>query len=291
MGNSMSQAKNLTRDFTRPDKLQQEPFQLLSDNQVLEYSPDRFNFYNQLWDSLTGPDSTVVDRVLSVEMKNRKQFEDTQRSIQDVAKSVTSLKRISDEQSQNGGGTWYANKLREFNDAEADGPAGYSQKKGSYDGWKSNPVFSSEVEKVSATDRVVFIAMTFILRTITLYLVEWGINNRMITSFEKAFTYYFLIYVSFIILWALLVNINKDDLMFRLIFYYINFNNSKGMTRVIVHCAIQLLLLPIPFILKESSTSNASAFLSFEERRNVINTLSSFTMFVWILTSTISLRV
>jgi len=291
MGNSMSQAKNLTRDFTRPDKLQQEPFQLLSDNQVLEYSPDRFNFYNQLWDSLTGPDPTVVDRVLSVEMKNRKQFEDTQRSIQDVAKSVTSLKRISDEQSQNGGGTWYANKLREFNDAEADGPAGYSQKKGIYDGWKSNPVFSSEVEKVSATDRVVFIAMTFILRTITLYLVEWGINNRMITSFEKAFTYYFLIYVSFIILWALLVNINKDDLMFRLIFYYINFNNSKGMTRVIVHCAIQLLLLPIPFILKESSTSNASAFLSFEERRNVINTLSSFTMFVWILTSTISLRV
>jgi hypothetical protein len=293
MGGSMSRYKNLFRDFTKVDRGQKEPIQFLSERQALLYNPERYNFYQQLWEVLNGPDPTVIDKVLGIESRNRQQFERTQESVRDLSKSLHSLNRIVDDKygkeqkpASRGGGTWYANKLNEFENAGKDG--NYEEQKKIYDEWDNNPVYSSEIEKVSTTDRVVFIGMTFLFRVLTLYLVEWGINNRMITSFESSFWYYFIIYISFIILWSMLVNINKDEIVFHLLFYYINTNNSKGMVRIIVHCAIQLLLLPIPFILKEVSSP---MYLNFEQRRNVINTLSNYTLFIWILTSAIALRV
>ena len=293
MEGSMSRYKNLFRDFTKVDRGQKEPIQFLSERQALLYNPERYNFYQQLWEVLNGPDPTVIDKVLGIESRNRQQFERTQESVRDLSKSLHSLNRIVDDKygkeqkpASRGGGTWYANKLNEFENAGKDG--NYEEQKKIYDEWDNNPVYSSEIEKVSTTDRVVFIGMTFLFRVLTLYLVEWGINNRMITSFESSFWYYFIIYISFIILWSMLVNINKDEIVFHLLFYYINTNNSKGMVRIIVHCAIQLLLLPIPFILKEVSSP---MYLNFEQRRNVINTLSNYTLFIWILTSAIALRV
>ena len=289
----MSRYKNLFRDFTKVDRGQKEPIQFLSERQALLYNPERYNFYQQLWEVLNGPDPTVIDKVLGIESRNRQQFERTQESVRDLSKSLHSLNRIVDDKygkeqkpASRGGGTWYANKLNEFENAGKDG--NYEEQKKIYDEWDNNPVYSSEIEKVSTTDRVVFIGMTFLFRVLTLYLVEWGINNRMITSFESSFWYYFIIYISFIILWSMLVNINKDEIVFHLLFYYINTNNSKGMVRIIVHCAIQLLLLPIPFILKEVSSP---MYLNFEQRRNVINTLSNYALFIWILTSAIALRV
>lgn len=295
MGNAWSLRKFLLRDITRPEKLEREPIQFLSDNQVLQYSPERMEFYNHLWESWLGQDPTVVDKVLGIEMRNRKQYEDVQKSVQDVAKSINNLDRIHQERDRpvsggnnsiQSGGTWFSDKLREFKEAK-EAKDIYGQER-IYNSWKTNPVFSPDVEKVSTTDRVVFIAMTFLIRVLTLYLIEWGINNRMITSFEKAFWYYFMIYLSFVILWVMLVNINKDDILFRLLFYYVNTNTSKGLLRIAVHCIVQVLLLPIPFILRETTSPS---FLNFEERRNIINTLSNFTMFVWVLTSAIAIRV
>jgi hypothetical protein len=307
MGNTLGRYKNMFRDFTKVDRGQSEPIQFLSERQALMYNPERYNFYQQLWEVLNGPDPTVIDKVLGIESRNRQQYERTQDSVRDLSKSLHAMNRIVDDKygketaskggngnssvspenyQSEGGATWYANKLKEYNDARNRGS--YEQQKKVYDEWDNNPVYSSEIEKVSTTDRVVFIGMTFLFRVLTLYLVEWGVNNRMITSFEQSFWYYFIIYISFIILWSMLVNINKEEIVFHLLFYYINTNNSKGMVRIFVHCAIQLLLLPIPFILKEVS---APMYLNFEQRRNVINTLSNYTLFIWILTSAIALRV
>lgn len=290
MGNTLGRYKNLFRDFTKVDRGQSEPIQLLSERQALMYNPERYNFYQQLWEVLNGPDPTVIDKVLGIESRNRQQFERTQESVRDLSKSLHSLNRIVDdkygEEKMGGAGTWYQKELKDFDSAQREG--NFEKQKKIYDEWDNNPVYSSEVEKVSTTDRVVFIGMTFLFRVLTLYLVEWGINNRMITSFEQSFWYYFIIYISFIVLWSMLVNINKDEIVFHLLFYYINTNNSKGMVRIFVHCAIQLLLLPIPFILKEVSSP---MYLNFEQRRNVINTLSNYTLFIWILTSAIALRV
>lgn len=302
MGNTLSQRKVLFQDLTTVERPVKEPLQFISEKQAITYAPERHHFYQEFWEAMNGPDPSVVNKVLSIEGRNRQQYERVQDSMHDLSKSLNTLDRIVKEKySAEGGqspsstppgpppqegGTWYADKLREFTDARNSKNI-LGQKK-IYDEWKDNPVYSPDVAKVSSTDRIVFIAVTFIIRVLTLYLVEWGINNRMITSFEKAFWYYFIIYLSFIILWTMLVNINKEEIVFHMLFYYINTNNPKGMLRIIVHCVVQVLLLPVPFILKEVSSP---LYLNFEQRRNVINTLSNYTLFVWILTSAIALRV
>jgi hypothetical protein len=155
---------------------------------------------------------------------------------------------------------------------------------------ETDPIFApSNVMKVSNTDRVIFIAMTFAFRSITLFLIEWGIHNRMITKFENAFLMYFVIYLSLFFMWVVLVNVNPNDVLFHSMFYYVNVDVEKAYVRCAIHCAAQLLLLPLPFVLRDQQASKDA--LTFEERRSIISMLQRFTFFIWVLTSVIALRV
>jgi hypothetical protein len=155
---------------------------------------------------------------------------------------------------------------------------------------ETDPIFApSNVMKVSNTDRVIFIAMTFAFRSITLFLIEWGIHNRMITKFENAFLMYFVIYLSLFFMWVVLVNVNPKDVLFHSMFYYVNTDVEKAFVRCAIHCAAQLLLLPLPFVLRDQQASKDA--LTFEERRSIISMLQRFTFFIWVLTSVIALRV
>lgn len=155
---------------------------------------------------------------------------------------------------------------------------------------ETDPIFSPEkIMKVSNTDRVIFLAMTFAFRSITIFLIEWGIHSRMITSFENAFLMYFVIYLSLFFMWVVLVNVNDKEVFFHSMFYYVNTDVEKAYVRIFIHCVAQLLLLPLPFVLKDQQETKDS--LTFEERRAVISMLQRFTFFIWILTSVIALRV
>jgi hypothetical protein len=303
MGAMLSQFSNNFRDLTHSRQLETNSFAgifSVDDDLVMRYSPDRMQFYTNLWEALNGPDPTVVDKVLGIEMKNRNQYDTSLKHKKEIIESLTNLKQ--------GGGSWYGdivNKIR-TGAAPAPPPPGAAaaplptmssqieeRQKDAYEEWKRNPIYSPEAEAVTTTDRVVFIAITYAFRAITLYLIQWSIHNRMITSFEKAFWYYFLIYMSFFILLVMLVNIETKSPLFRMMFYYINMDIKGGNLRVLVHSLVQFLLIIIPFILREtsSSTSQAAVFLSFEERQNILKTLSRFTLFTWILTSAVALRV
>jgi len=154
---------------------------------------------------------------------------------------------------------------------------------------ETDPIFSPDNMSVTNTDRVIFIAMTFALRGITLFLIEWGIHSRMINTFENAFLLYFVLYLSLFIMWVVLVNANPNDIFFHSMFYYVNMDVKKAFVRCTVHCAAQLLVLPLPFVLRDQTTSKEA--LTFEERRAIISMLQRFTFFIWILTSVIAIRV
>lgn len=282
----------------------------INDTLAEKYSRDRYQFYANLWEALNSPDPTVVDRVLGLEMKNRAQYEKVKESKHDVTNALTYLKFQNTKQppapgagagagggGQRGGAvdgegekTWYQQKLEELKGANG---ATKRDRAEVYGEWQNHPIYSPDVEAVSTTDRIVFIAVTYAFRAITLYLIEWSLHNRMITSFEKAFWYYFFIYVSLFILLVMLVNVNTTSPALRMMFYYLNTDIKGGTLRIYVHCLAQLLLIIIPFILREtSSTSSQTAtFLSFEERQNILSVLSRFTLFMWILTSAIALRI
>lgn len=155
---------------------------------------------------------------------------------------------------------------------------------------ETHPIYNPKFEQVSMTDRVVFIAVTFIIRALCLFLIDWGLNSHMINSFNRAFLLYIIIYMCIFLVWVLLVNAGEDgkNMFFRMVFYYVNWE-VHGPGRVMVHLLIQLMLLPVPFVVKERVVGK-NATWTYEQRRATYRVISNFTFFIWILTSIIALR-
>jgi hypothetical protein len=185
------------------------------------------------------------------------------------------------------GGSYFSDKLQQLQTAK-----NTKEVEDVIDEVDTHPIYSEQFEKVSVTDRIIFIAVTFVIRGLVLFLVDWGIHSHMIGTFQRAFIIYMFAYVCIFVIWAMLVNAGEDgdNLFFRMMFYYVNWHNN-GFGRIIAHLAVQLFLLPIPFIVKERNLgSTGKPVLSYEERRAMYRTLSNFTFFIWILTSIIALR-
>jgi hypothetical protein len=154
----------------------------------------------------------------------------------------------------------------------------------------THPIYNPRFEKVSMTDRIIFISLTFILRGLSLFLIDWGLNSHMINSFNSAFLYYIIVYFCIFFVWIMLVNAGEDgkNLFFRMLFYYVNWD-AHGPGRILVHSGVQLMLLPVPFVVKDRVVGKAPTW-TYEQRRSTYRVLSNFTFFIWVLTSVIALR-
>ncbi len=154
--------------------------------------------------------------------------------------------------------------------------------------YENDPIISPDNAKITSTDRLIFIAMTFVLRAISIFLVEWAVNTYMVKSFEAAFKMYLICYVALFATWAIMVNAS-GALFIRMLFYYIDIeSNSFG--RIIVHFIVQLMLLPIPYIVRTKGFETAQEEYTYERRRKTMSILSNFTFFIWAITSIIALR-
>ena len=152
--------------------------------------------------------------------------------------------------------------------------------------------YGPEAENVNMTDRVIFVATTYIVRAISLFMVEWGIHTGFINNFIKAFSLYFGVYVSVLILLYILTNANLENYLFRALFYYINgqTENGKGNMRIGIHVLCLLFLFPVPFVVREYRQIN-NKNLTFTEKRSILNGVEKFTLIAWVLTSIVALRV
>ncbi len=159
-------------------------------------------------------------------------------------------------------------------------------------GYKNSYEFGPDAEKVNMADRVIFIVATYILRSIALFMVEWGVHTNFINTFVKAFSLYFGVYACVFLLLYILTNAREDDYLFRMLFFYINTQSEdgKGILRIFIHLVCVMFLFPIPFVVREYREMEADN-LSFTQKRNVIGAVEKFTMIVWILTSVIALRI
>ena len=151
--------------------------------------------------------------------------------------------------------------------------------------------YGPNVEKVKVSDRLIFIIATYIIRSISIFITEWGIHTGMINSFSKGFGMYFLIYTCVFLLLVVLTNASKQDRVFRMMFFYINTQSESGLgvMRIIAHVACIALLIPIPFIVREYREEKGE-ILTFTEKRAIVNAVSKFTTFAWILTSIVAMR-
>jgi hypothetical protein len=156
--------------------------------------------------------------------------------------------------------------------------------------YNNNPVTSNKSEELTITDRIVFIAATFVIRGLALFVVQWGVNTYMIRSFKSAFLLYIGAYIGIFVLWVLLTNASKNILFFRMMFYYVS-TDPHGYMRILLHILLQLMFIPIPVIVQEKAVmGNDETDISFEKRRNVITTVSNFTFFMWLLTTLVAVN-
>lgn len=160
------------------------------------------------------------------------------------------------------------------------------------DAFKRDPYYSSKNEQINWTDRAIFIALTYIVRALSLFLMEWSIYSGFVKSFTSAFSLYFGLYVSIFLLAIFLTNGKKDDMVFRMLFFYINTkaDNGRGLARILAHIACIFILIPVPFVVKEYREFEKRETLTFQEKTDIMNGLDKFSLYVWILTSIVALK-
>lgn len=155
---------------------------------------------------------------------------------------------------------------------------------------------------ITYTDRIIFICTTYIIRLISLLLVEWSLNAGIINSFNNAFICYCIIYIILFIFIIMIVNVNYNYPIVQLytdnsitnipsLFYYF-YIYTNGITRLIAHIFIISMLMIIPFIIKDEKVSNDNKEIAFNYKlKNKINTsLSNFSLIIHGFTSIIALK-
>lgn len=320
------------KDFTTAGNKLSLP-QFLTDDQLYTFNKQRFNFYQQLLNELSNPNSQIAERVFAIANRNRLLVEKLNDAMAAITKDIGLLRarhpgseefteilnRVNNQFRSNiflkdirlkvpaptqgaaqGGAITrptVEDLLDEFHGAKM--PPGtprpdldvnaFNKFKKEYE---AHPIFTPENTRIVMADRVVFIAITFVFRGISLFLTEWAMNSFMIAGFQQAIVTYFIFYCGFFLLLVLLANSTNDVQVFRMAFYYVS-TKPNGFGRILLHLLVQLILLPVPFVVKESSIvsdATEATDTSFAKRRSVMRVLSNFTLAIWILTSAIAIR-
>jgi uncharacterized membrane-anchored protein len=303
---------------------------LVDDGTLYKISPERYNFYMHVLESINNPNSKVLEAVVKKENLThyqRDQLTDRLNSIDnyvqgnsdnlgDKNNAETFMKELNKALGANvltqdlkvdkkkvEGGAPTAEDIKKglneylFGKTETEYPAVYfknADKDTVIKKLNNNPYYSPVLnESLAWSDRAIFIAITYIIRSVAVFMVEWAIYSGYVTDFNNAFGLYFGIYIMIYILLLYLVNSDKDDNTFKLVFYYMNFysTTNSGIIRNVIHILCLLILLPIPYIVREYREFNKEVVLTFQEKKKILNGIDKFSMYIWLLTSIIALKV
>lgn len=173
--------------------------------------------------------------------------------------------------------------------------------------FESDPKNPIQELAITFDDRIVFIIVTFFIRYVSLIMVQWCIDINIIKTFYEGFIYYAIIYI--ILFWFVVLFVNIDnsyDVKYmnfngivnsiRSLFYYF-YMGTNGISRLLVHTSLILLLIIIPIVLNIKKKSEfiddeqkGVIILTIEERKQLSKSLSLFTIFIWLFTSIIATK-
>lgn len=296
----------------------------IDNEQLYKLDPDRFNFYMQVLESVSNPNPDVLTEVIRKENLTRYERERVDKKLKNIENYFENRKDNIEEEGESSSSMKDVQKLKRklaLNPLTQDivitdkgkkfegGDISQLKKKLGLEKlqltnddkkndeivkkYTESPFYSPNNEKVNMTDRLIFVVLTYIIRSLALFLVEWGIYTGYITDFNQAFGLYFGMYASILFLTLFLTNGKKDDMIFRLLFFYINTqsDDGRGVLRIIVHIFCILLLLPIPLVVREYREFKPKEILSFKEKSKLLNGIQTFSLYSWILTSVVAINV
>jgi hypothetical protein len=159
--------------------------------------------------------------------------------------------------------------------------------------------------KITIIDRIIFIATTFIIRYITLMIIDWGLSTNIINNFYRAFLYYCFIYLLFFVFIVMLVNVIVHYPLMELyssmkiisipnLFYYF-YIYTNGYLRLLIHIFLILIILFIPYVINidkinfiKSEEKKTNISYDYDKKKKILDAISIFSFIIWILTSIIA---
>ena len=159
---------------------------------------------------------------------------------------------------------------------------------------EEHPIYGPKEQTTTPVDRSIFCALTFIIRGIALYLVDWAFSIRMVSTLTEGFFFYIAMYWILFGLICVLVNTNIDiendgfANPFKAIFYYLNTDVNSSM-RIWIHLFIQFMLFPIILFISDGSINPEQD--TYKKTKQVQYVINNISLLMWFLTSIIAFRI
>lgn len=271
---------------------------------------DRENLYLQVMQALATGNADTMRTVYDIANMSEGERLQVKKLTNDIVKSMVGINSLSggDGGGEQAGGAYWADlyeKIRAVQTAPAAeaakgaeaapgaAPAAAPSKEevlGSIaKANRNHPIFGPDTLKATMIDRVIFIAITFVMRSFSMTCLHWALTSRMVNTFEYAIVFYVFVYLMFFAFWVLLVNVNRKDLTLHVLFYYVNFDSDYGSYRVLLHSLLQFLLLPIPFVIRTRNTEK-NPKLEVADQVRALNMVGKLSFTLWALGAFIALR-
>jgi len=168
-----------------------------------------------------------------------------------------------------------------------------------------NIINPTKTLNVTREDKILFIIITFIIRLISIKLVEWSINMNYSNNFINSYILYTIIYLTILFIIFCIVNITYNYNINSVIYgttgfsilanslYYFYIIPGAGFSRnnrLFIHTILLIIFSLIPIGLKSNNNNNDDIDYDYNEKRKTINMISNYTFSIWIFTSIIAIN-
>ena len=224
-------------------------------------------------DDITESVADNAKRKLNKVKNNIKQFFNTKENVEE------DIPKVLDEE--------YLEELKKFNINDVKTQS-YKQLRKNLYRIKNNEYF--EDIKITNEDIYTFIATTYVLRVISLYITMWFIQIEIVKDVESVIVSYILTYILLFILIYTFVNLSDNQLdTSKSFLYYFYSRVNFSYTRFIVHLGLLLLLIIIPFVIRTIDKESASyKHISDTEKRYLYTFITNMSTIVWVILSIIA---
>lgn len=158
---------------------------------------------------------------------------------------------------------------------------------------------------ISKEDRFLFIGVTFLIRLLSLGIIDWSLSTNFVLSFTSAFVLYIMIYSLFILLILISVNVqyqvpigelyNSEHSLFTAIsgsmyyFYMRPGHFFSSITRFIAHLGIIVSITTIAILIKDKDQQKGNLNYNYAEKKKIRKSVHNFTLLMWVFTSAIAM--
>ncbi len=168
-----------------------------------------------------------------------------------------------------------------------------------------DPKYSMKNFNLTKEDKLIFIFVTFIIRLLSLMIIDWSLTSNFIVNFYQAYILYIGLYCIFLALILVIVNMTysvslqdagKDNSFAVTLassmyfFYFVPGKRWSSSLRILVHFSVIILMTLISlFIVSGQRNQEGTINYNYSEKKYIKRQLNNFTLILWLFTSFLAL--